>query len=166
MQVAIVSDTHVPSRADRVPAWVADEIEAADHTLHAGDFDDVDTYERIVELADGELTAVHGNMDPGGVDLPSVETVELDGVEFVLTHGTGDRAGYERRVARTVAEYGGEDAIGVSGHTHEVMDRAVDGHRLLNPGSATGASPADRTTMMVAEVSGGEVAVTVRQRAR
>jgi putative phosphoesterase len=163
MQIAIVSDTHIPTRASRVPDWVAEAIEAADHTLHAGDFDDVEAYERIVELADGDLTAVHGNMDPGGVDLPAVETVTLEGVEFVLTHGTGDRAGYERRVARAVAEYGGEDAVGVSGHTHEVMDRAVDGHRLLNPGSATGASPADRTTMMVATIADGEIDVELRE---
>jgi putative phosphoesterase len=163
MQIAIVSDTHIPSRASRVPGWVAEAIEAADHTLHAGDFDDVEAYERVVELADGDLTAVHGNMDPGGVDLLSVETVELGGVEFVLTHGTGDRAGYERRVARTVAEYGGDSAVGVSGHTHEVMDQVVDGHRLLNPGSATGASPADRTAMMVAEVEAGVIDVDLRE---
>jgi putative phosphoesterase len=163
MDVAIVSDTHIPSRASRVPEWVAEAIQSADHTLHAGDFDDVEAYERILDLADGDLTAVHGNMDPGGVDLPSVETVTLGGVEFVLTHGTGDRAGYERRVARTVAEYGGVDAVGVSGHTHEVMDRDVNGHRLLNPGSATGASPAERVTMMVAAVADGEVDVERRE---
>jgi len=163
MQIAIVSDTHVPSRAGRVPEWVTDEVRVADHTLHAGDFDALDAYERVLDLTDGDLTAVHGNMDPGGVDLPSVETVELGGVEFVLTHGTGDRAGYERRVARTVAEYGGEDAVGVSGHTHEVMDRVVEGHRLVNPGSATGASPAERVTMMVAEIEGGKLDVKLRE---
>jgi putative phosphoesterase len=162
MQIAIVSDTHIPSRASRVPGWVADEIRAADHILHAGDFDAVESYERIVELSDGELTAVHGNMDPASVDLSAVETVTLEGVEFVLTHGTGDRAGYERRVARTVGEYGGADAVGVSGHTHEVMDRVLNGHRMLNPGSATGASPADRATMMVAEIDEGEIALELR----
>jgi putative phosphoesterase len=162
MQVAIVSDTHIPSRASRLPGWVVEAIEVADHTLHAGDFDAVDAYERIADLAGG-LTAVHGNMDPGGVDLPTVETVTLDGVEFVLTHGTGDRAGYERRVARTVSEYGGDGAIGVSGHTHQVMDRVVDDHRLLNPGSATGATPAERTTMLVASVANGEIDVELRE---
>jgi predicted phosphodiesterase len=50
------------------------------------------------------------------------------------------------------------------GHTHAVVDDTVDGVRLLNPGSATGAAPADRTTMMTAEVTDGDLSVALHER--
>jgi predicted phosphodiesterase len=53
--------------------------------------------------------------------------------------------------------------VGVAGHTHEVVDTAHRGVRLLNPGSATGAAPAERTTMLTVDVDGGTLSVTVHE---
>jgi putative phosphoesterase len=165
VELALVSDTHVPSRADAVPGWVEERIRAADHVVHAGDFDSAAAYERVVELAGGEesLTAVVGNIDPRSFDLPVVETLRVEDVTFVVTHGAGPRRGYESRVAETVREEGGPEAIGVSGHTHEVLDAVVDGVRLLNPGTATGAPPGAAATMYVATVDGESVSVTLHR---
>jgi hypothetical protein len=158
MDVALISDTHIPSRAQRIPDAFRERIERADHVIHAGDFDSKGALADIDALA-SELTAVAGNMDPR-IGLPTVATTELDGVEFVVTHGTGSPRGYEQRVVNTVHEYAETDnAVGVSGHTHEVLDTTHDGVRLLNPGSATGASPASRSTMMVATVEDGAITV-------
>ncbi|MFB6296170.1 MAG: metallophosphoesterase family protein [Halobacteriales archaeon] len=161
-QVALISDTHIPSRASRIPEAFERRVRDADHVVHAGDFTDAETLDRIRELAGGDLTAVRGNMDRG-LDLPATETVEIEGVTFVVTHGTGSPAGYESRVAGAVRERADEDAIGVAGHTHEVLEAVVDGVRILNPGSATGAAPADRTTMMTAAVEDCEVDVTLHE---
>ncbi len=38
-RIAIIADTHVPSRERDVPDWVVAELRAADRTIHAGDFD-------------------------------------------------------------------------------------------------------------------------------
>ncbi|MEF8851189.1 MAG: metallophosphoesterase family protein [Haloarculaceae archaeon] len=161
MQVAILSDTHIPSRAHRVPGEFRERTRTADHVLHAGDFDAKGTLADLRDLAP-ELTAVRGNMDPR-VGLPPVATVELGGVTFVVTHGTGSHHGWHDRVATVVREEATDPRVGVAGHTHEVVDIVHDGVRLLNPGSATGAAPAERTTMMTAEVAGGEVDVTVHE---
>ncbi|QCC46624.1 metallophosphoesterase family protein [Halobellus limi] len=165
VELALVSDTHVPSRADSIPAWVEDRIRAADHVVHAGDFDSAAAYERIVDLAGGEgsLTAVVGNIDPPSLDLPVVETLRVEDVAFVLTHGAGPRRGYESRVAETVRKEGGPEAVGVAGHTHEPLDEVVDGVRLLNPGSATGAPPGSEPTMYAATVDGEAVSVTLHR---
>ena len=168
MELAVVSDSHVPERAESIPAPFRERIEAADHVVHAGDFTSAAALETFRELADG-LTAVFGNMDPRNLDLPAVATHTVDGVTFVVTHGTGSPAGYEERIAGVVAEEagdataGGGSAIGVAGHTHEVLDTRVDGVRLLNPGSVTGAAPAERATMMTVDVQAGEVEVTVHE---
>ncbi|UPM42291.1 metallophosphoesterase family protein [Halocatena salina] len=161
MRVAILSDTHIPSRARRLPDWVGEEIERADHTIHAGDFDSPDAFGSIEELTDS-LTAVGGNMDRR-LDLPAVETVDLGGVRFVVTHGTGSIEEYETRVATTVTEHADGPTVGVCGHTHQLMDTTVEGVRLLNPGSATGASPASKPSMLVADVDDGAVKVTVQE---
>jgi putative phosphoesterase len=161
--IAIIADTHIPSRAEEIPESIREEVEQADHTIHAGDFDAADTLDDVRDLAGDELTAVTGNMDPH-FNLPSVTTIECGGVEFVVTHGTGDIEDYEERVAGIVREEGGEGAIGVSGHTHQLLDTEVDGVRLLNPGSATGADPASTASMTVAEVEDGDIDVTTHER--
>jgi putative phosphoesterase len=163
MQVVLVSDTHVKSRAAAIPGWVREAIGGADHVVHAGDFDSRPALAEVRELAT-DLTAVAGNVDRG-LDLPAVATADLGGVRFVVTHGTGSPEGYEERIAGTVADHAADDrpTVGVSGHTHEVLDARVDGYRLLNPGSATGAWPAQEASLMVAEVADGGLAVEVRR---
>jgi len=161
--VALVSDTHIPTRASEVPEPFAGRMRDADHVIHAGDFVSRAAFDTIEDLAGGALTAVEGNMDRG-LDLPGVATTTLEGVTFVVTHGTGSPVGYEGRVARAVREHASADAVGVAGHTHEALDTVHDGVRILNPGSVTGASPAEAATMMTATVADGEVDVTLHER--
>jgi putative phosphoesterase len=161
MQVAIVSDTHIPSRAQRIPGAFRERLREADHVVHAGDFDSKGTLADVRDLVPA-LTAVSGNMDPR-VGLPAVATVELGGVSVVVTHGTGSHHGWYDRVATTVREEADEPRVGVAGHTHEVVDTVHDGVRILNPGSATGAAPAERTTMMTAEIVEGEIDVSAHE---
>ncbi|WP_299333568.1 metallophosphoesterase family protein [Haloplanus sp.] len=162
MDVAIIGDTHIPDRATGIPDWVRERVEAADHTIHTGDFETPAAVDEVRSLAGEGFTGVRGNVDPERVDLPAVATVELDGVEFVVTHGTGDRIGYEDRVVAAVRECAtdADTAVGVAGHTHECTDEVHDGVRLLNPGSATGAAPATETTMLTATVRDGDLDVT------
>jgi len=161
--VALVSDTHIPTRASEIPGLFAGQMRDADHVIHAGDFVSREASDAIEDIAGGALTAVEGNMDRG-LDLPGVATTTLEGVTFVVTHGTGSPVGYEGRVARAVREHADADAVGVAGHTHEALDTVHDGIRILNPGSVTGASPAEAATMMTATVADGEVDVTLHER--
>ena len=158
MEIAIVSDTHIPSRASRIPDPFRERIETADHVVHAGDFDSEGALSNVRALS-SRLTAVGGNMDPR-IGLPDRATVELGGVTFVVTHGTGSPRGWADRVAAAVREETDGGAVGVAGHTHELTDTVYEGVRLLNPGSVTGASPADRPSMMTAAVEDGTLDVT------
>lgn len=166
MDVAIVSDSHVPSREPAIPDWALERVRAADHVIHAGDFDSSAAL-ADVRAAASRLTAVAGNMDPRALDLPEIERITLGGVEFVVTHGTGSRHDYEQRVADVIAENADEASdgptVGVAGHTHELLDTTVEGVRLLNPGSVTGASPASEATMLTATVVDGEFSVTIHR---
>jgi len=163
MNVAIISDTHIPNRARSIPADARRLIRDADHVIHAGDFDSSKGLAAVEDLA-ADLTAVEGNMDPVGLGLPAVETVEFGGVRFVVTHGTGSRRGYESRVAGVVTDHATDGpTVGVSGHTHELLDATVEGVRLLNPGTVTGASPADGASMLTASVADGELDLSIHR---
>jgi putative phosphoesterase len=158
MNVAIVGDSHIPSREAEIPESFAEHIAAADHVLHTGDFDSEGALANLRAEAP-DLTAVAGNMDPT-LGLPETATVELGGIEFVLTHGTGPPKGWHDRLAELVVEQVGPAGVGVAGHTHRVVDEVHNGVRLLNPGSVTGAMPAEAATMFSAEVADGEIDVT------
>ncbi|WP_416840261.1 metallophosphoesterase family protein [Haloferax sp. DFSO52] len=160
MRLAILSDTHVPGRADAVPQWVEDNIRDADIVIHAGDYDAPETLEHLRDISE-EFVGVCGNTDPPEIALPFVEIVEADGVTFVVTHGTGTRTGYCGRVADLVRDAAGEDAIGIAGHIHEVIDEVSDGVRVLNPGTATAANAGDEATMMIGTVDDGDLTVEV-----
>lgn len=159
--LAVIGDTHVPGREPEVPQWVRERVRAADHTIHTGDFDDPETLEQVRELSTG-LTAVAGNIDPPTVDLPDVAQVVVEDVRFVVVHGTGPRESWPERVARLVRQTVDDDAervVGVAGHTHIPTDTTVEGLRLLNPGTATGAAPGSRATMYSVRVDGASLDV-------
>ncbi|QLG27943.1 metallophosphoesterase family protein [Halorarum halophilum] len=177
MEVAILSDTHVPEQADQLPAPFRDRVRAADHVVHAGDFGSHEALAEVRELAP-DLTAVYGNADPDDVDLPAVASVEAGGVTFVVVHGIVNpveravsstegvvmgRDDWLDAVADTTRARADEPMVGIGGHSHEVEDEVHDGVRLLNPGSATGVGRADGATMMTAEVADGDLDVTLHE---
>ena len=164
VNIALISDTHIPSRARKLPEWVETEIRSADHTIHAGDVGSRAAYEGLETLTSGNLTTVRGDKDPLDLELPTVRTVELGGRSFVVTHqgdGSDDRL---QNVRDVVLEHGGTNAIGVTGHTHQPTDETIDGVRILNPGSATGAFPTTTISMMKATVRNGSVTVETFER--
>lgn len=144
MELAIISDTHIPSRSSAIPGDFRDRVRRADQVVHAGDFDSSAALADVEDLA-ADLTAVAGNTDPD-LGLPRTATVEVGDVTLAVTHGTGSPRGYEERLAAAGREVGADVVVG--GHTHEPLDTTREGLRLLNPGSATGAWPADLATML------------------
>jgi putative phosphoesterase len=167
MRLAILADTHIPDREREIPASFLELIEAADHVIHAGDFTSRAVLDDLRGMAT-ELTAVRGNMDaPGDLDaaeLPAVATVEAGEVTFVATHGTvGSPEEWYDAVAAATREAADEPRVGIGAHTHQLEDCVHEAVQLLNPGTATGAAPATRATMLTAEVEGSDVAVTVHE---
>lgn len=180
MQLAILSDSHIPGQASGLPDQFREHVENADHVVHAGDFGSKEAFVDVRELA-AEVTAVYGNADPVDIDLPAVASVTVGGVTLVVSHGminfveraisssegvVFDRDDWLNAVAETARARADSDEpfVGIGGHTHHVEDEDHNGVRVLNPGSATGVGPADGTaTMMTAEVTNGNVRVTTHR---
>ena len=128
MRLGIIADTHGLLRPE-----VFEVFREVDHILHAGD---IGGWELLVELqALAPVTAVYGNTDGSEVRtrLPQVASLELEGLDVVVTHG--DQLG-SPTPARLHEAFPRAEII-VYGHTHkpllELVDRTVT---VMNPGSA------------------------------
>lgn len=135
MRVGIISDTHIPSRAREIPAFVTEAFSGVDLILHAGDINDYSVLRALNSIAPTE--AVSGNTDPAGIaeSLGFELLLNLAGYRVGLTHGhlgrgktTPDRAYYT---------FLGKADVVVFGHSHHPLMEMRRGVLLLNPGSPT-----------------------------
>lgn len=153
-RLLLISDTHIPGRARRLPADVLRAADAADLVIHAGDWVAASVLDELLQL--GDVLGVWGNND--GADLrarlPEVAHREIDGVRFSVIHETGAA---RRREARMDAAFPDADVL-VFGHSHIPWDTVSPGGlRLLNPGSPTDRRRQPVHTMMTVTVADGAV---------
>jgi uncharacterized protein len=155
MQIAIISDTHMPHGGRRLPARCARLLARSELIIHAGDFMRLSILRELESF--GELVAVHGNVDDPALRrlLPRVRVVEAAGVRIGVTHDGGQARG---RLERLRKMFGDVDAV-VFGHSHMPLhESAPDGFQIFNPGSPTERRRAPRHTMGIAHVDRDEVA--------
>jgi putative phosphoesterase len=160
-RLLLISDTHVPARARRLPDDVWRAIDAADVVVHAGDWIDVATLDAI-EARAARLVGVAGNNDGAELHrrLGEFARFEAGGVRFGVVHETGAVGGREARMDAAYdgpASANGIDVL-VFGHSHIPWDTTTPrGIRLLNPGSPTDRRRQPTCTMMTAIADAGEL---------
>lgn len=158
MVVAVISDTHMPRGARRLPEAFVERIRGADLLLHAGDFMTVAVL-RELEAIGPPVLGVYGNVDSAELCdlLPAERVVDADGARIGMLHDAGPRAGRLTRMRRHFGDRAA-DAV-IFGHSHlPLHERADDGFQIFNPGSPTDRRRAPAHTMGVANIEGGEIA--------
>jgi putative phosphoesterase len=151
VEIAIVSDTHMPRGGRRLPQGCVARLRAADLILHAGDLVELSVLRELQSY--GPVIAVHGNVDSADVRaaLPAVELVHAGAARVAMIHDSGPATG---RAARMRARFPEADAV-VFGHSHiPLLERTPDGFQLFNPGSPTERRRAPTHTMGIARVDG------------
>jgi hypothetical protein len=154
MLIAVISDTHLPRGARRLPEACVERIAEADLLLHAGDFSTVDVL-REFEAVGPPLLGVHGNVDSAELRrlLPAERVVEAEGARIGMVHDAGPRRG---RLERLRARFGERADVVVFGHSHMPLhEQAPDGFQILNPGSPTERRRAPAHTMGLIRVDSG-----------
>jgi putative phosphoesterase len=135
VNVVVISDTHLPGRARRLPAALVAELETADLIVHAGDFATVDALEMLKRYA--PVQGVYGNVDEPELRrlLPRRLRLEVFGRPLGLVHGDSPSLPTAQRAA---AEFVDQDVdLIVFGHSHKPLSRREGGVLLFNPGSPT-----------------------------
>ena len=152
--MAVISDTHLPRGARRIPDMCLERMRAADLILHAGDFTTADVVKELRALGP-PLAGVHGNIDGEDVRriLPPALIVDADGAKIAMVHDGGPAAG---RLERMRARFPDADAV-VFGHSHQPLHEERDGFHIFNPGSPTEKRRAPHHTMGIATAESGRL---------
>ena len=93
MEIAIISDTHMPRGPRRLPTACVARLRAADLIVHAGDLNTLEVLDELRAL--GEVVAVHGNVDDAGVRaaLPASAQVAIGALRLAVIHDGGPGGG-------------------------------------------------------------------------
>lgn len=134
MRIGVISDTHIPHAASRLPDEIYTTFKNMDLILHAGDLIDISVLDELKKLA--KTQAVYGNMDDLKLRkiLPAKEIINIGKVTIGLIHGHGTPFNLINRVKSEFSQK--MDAI-VFGHSHSPVNEVRDGTLFFNPGSAT-----------------------------
>lgn len=139
MLIGVVSDTHIPASARRIPDEALRAFEGADMILHCGDLTSWDVVEALEQIA--PVTAVRGNTDGPDVAsrLEKEIVIPVGRFRIGVTHGKGKPGDLPMRVFQQFCGVN-VDAI-IFGHSHQPMSSWVNGVLMFNPGSPTQARP-------------------------
>jgi uncharacterized protein len=156
VEIAIISDTHMPRSNRRLPEACVARLKAADLILHAGDLMRLSVL-RDLQALGPPVIAVYGNVDDAEVRaaLPAVALVPAGRVRIAMIHDAGPAAG---RLARMRRRFPDADAV-VFGHSHIPLHErdAASGFQIFNPGSPTDRRRQPRHTMGLAAARDGTI---------
>jgi len=132
--VGMISDTHIPSRAETIPPRVFEVFNTASLIIHAGDLTQLNVIRKLESLA--PVVAVHGNMDALEVKaaLPTMNLVQVEKFKIGVVHSLG--IFNVRQKMKKVAERNKFNVL-VSGHTHSPSIKWDNNVLFINPGSPT-----------------------------
>jgi putative phosphoesterase len=136
--VGLISDTHVPVRAEKIPLRVFKVFEEVDFIIHAGDLVKLWVVDELEQLA--PVLVVYGNMDGPEVrgKLPRLNSLKVFDWRIGVTHDPKALFGIGKM--RELAAKNGFDVL-VYGHTHSASVKWDGDVLFVNPGSPTNPAP-------------------------
>ena len=136
--VGLIADTHVPTRARRIPEGVFKIFENAEFIVHAGDLVELSVIDELERIA--PVLAVHGNMDSPDAkeQLQPIDSLKLFDWKIGVTHDPGALFGIRKMNA--IVKKHGFDVL-VYGHTHNSSVKWDGNILFINPGSPTNPIP-------------------------
>jgi hypothetical protein len=145
VDIAIISDTHLPRGSRGLPGACVERLATADLIVHAGDFSALAVLEELRAL--GPVIGVHGNTDDAllRAALPESALIPVGhGRKLAVIHDAGPSRARLRRLRSRFPE---ASAV-IFGHSHiPLHETAPDGFQIFNPGSPTDRRRQPRHTM-------------------
>jgi putative phosphoesterase len=132
--VGLISDTHVPKIAAKVPQKVFEIFQNVDFIVHAGDLVELSVIDELEQAA--PVLAVRGNMDSAGTyeGLPPLNSLKIFGWKIGVMHDPDVLSGSDKM--RYIAAENGFNVL-VYGHTHSPRIKWEAETLFVNPGSPT-----------------------------
>ncbi|HEX3033022.1 MAG TPA: metallophosphoesterase family protein [Bacillota bacterium] len=87
MKIAVISDTHIPHKHERLTGRVLAGLEGVDLILHCGDIVAPEVLEELSRYAPVEAVCGNHDEDYFGLELPRKKVVEVQGFRIGMIHG-------------------------------------------------------------------------------
>jgi len=136
MKIGVISDTHIPQSADKLPEKLLTGLKGVDLIIHAGDIGDLAVISSLKRVCK-KIKAVHGNMDPPEIQkkFPKKDVFLIHKHKVGLMHGYGTPQGIPE-LAEKAFKKDKVDII-IFGHSHAALNEIKNGILFFNPGSPT-----------------------------
>jgi len=134
MKIGVISDTHIPERANDFPREIYAAFKNVDLIIHAGDLTTIEALESLKKIC--EVKAVAGNMDKPELlsVLNNKEELKIKGLKIGIAHGYGPPA---RLVSSMKQMFPAKMDLIIFGHSHSPLNEKIDNTLFFNPGSPT-----------------------------
>jgi uncharacterized protein len=131
-RIGVISDTHIPTRAQTLPPEVLKIFSGCDFIIHCGDAVEAVVFSELNAAA--PVYAVRGNMDTALTTQPQKLLINVN-EKFVLAaaHGHGTPFGIKDMLIREFAPQ--HPSLILFGHTHTPEISEYSGYKFFNPGS-------------------------------
>lgn len=135
MKITVISDTHMPRKAESLPLEVLRSIKRTDALIHAGDYTSYSLISYFESIT--RFEGVAGNNDGPDIIiyLGKKKIVELNGYRIGIIHGDGFHSTTLNRAKQAFA--GEKVDIVIFGHSHQPHKEIENGVLYFNPGSPT-----------------------------
>jgi hypothetical protein len=132
--VGLISDTHVPKKAAKIPQRVFEIFHNVDFIIHAGDLVELSVIDELEQAA--PVLAVHGNMDTAETSdiLPTLNSLKIFEWKIGVMHDPDTLGGSDKM--RYLAQENAFNVL-VYGHTHTSRIKWEGETLFINPGSPT-----------------------------
>ena len=150
IKIGVISDTHIPLNADKIPDEIFKHFEGVDLILHAGDLIELSVLDELRKIAPVE--AVYGNMDSLNVktSLQDKKIIKVGKFRIGLIHGSGSPSGLDQRIKNAFSD--NKIDVLVFGHSHQAVNKKDGEILLFNPGSPTDESSAHSKSCGILEI--------------
>ncbi|NLD47392.1 MAG: metallophosphoesterase family protein [Clostridiaceae bacterium] len=133
--IGVVSDTHMPNKAEALPIQLLEGLKGVKLIIHAGDFVKDHVVYELEEIA--PVTGVYGNNDDEYIRsmFGFKKIIEVMGFRIGVTHGDGSYSTTLNRAIK-VFEKDVVDCV-IFGHSHMPFNETIGNILYFNPGSPT-----------------------------
>ncbi len=136
MKIGVISDTHIPDRAAKIPGDILNAFRGADMIIHVGDLTVLNVLEELKKICP-DVRVVCGNMDCIQVcnKFPEKELIKVGEVKIGVMHGFGPPDGLVG-ILNQAFKKDKPDLI-IFGHSHAAFNEKKENIIFFNPGSPT-----------------------------
>ena len=136
MRIGVISDTHMPGKANALPKQLLEDFKKVAMIIHAGDIVEMEVLEKLKSVCP-TIKVVQGNMDSPEVrkKFPEKEIIEIGKFRIGVMHGHGA----PDKLIEVLMRAFKDDSVNmiIFGHSHTGINEEKEGILFFNPGSPT-----------------------------